>query len=212
MKRPEQLLMPDRSDFERDPIGYSSLAWHKWGIAQNLAGVEVDIEKPPTSEDLKSPALWLTQAQAMAEAAKIIINNEPPFEHIHPAIRGVCDSQYSAVGLMLVGYSLEICLKAMIIIKKGILEYTAEEKYYKHHRLVELADFIPDLSEKDNAILECLTHFTYWAGRYPDPGSGRIGNAIEIFSISEKYQISAKDIFDTTMRISKKVNFIISEK
>ncbi len=60
----------------------------------------------------------------------------------------------------------------MLIIRKGIASYTADEKSYRHHRLVELSQFISDLSDKEKAILQALTHFTLWAGRYPDPGSG----------------------------------------
>jgi hypothetical protein len=102
---------------------------------------------------------------------------------------------------MLVGYSLEVCLKAMLIIQKGIDGYSADERKYKHHRLEELANFVPELSEKDKAILQALTHFVIWAGRYPDPGSGREAQAGDIFTVSEKHQISAKDLFDLAARV-----------
>ena len=104
---------------------------------------------------------------------------------------------------MLVGYSLEICLKAMLIIKQGISVYAGNEKTYSHHRLVDLASFIPNLNAKDKAILQVLSHFTVWAGRYPDPGSGRIDNVEEVFSLSEAYKISAKDLFELASRILK---------
>ena len=100
---------------------------------------------------------------------------------------------------MLVGYSLEICLKAMLIIRNGVENYS--EKTNMHHRLVDLADFIDGLSEKDTAILKALTYFTYWAGRYPDPGSKRINEAKDVFDISENYQITAKDLFGLAGRV-----------
>ena len=157
--------------------------------------------KPPTSKELKSPLLWLAQAHAMAEAAKIVLLNEPELSHLPDSVKGVCDCQYCAVGLMLTGYSLEIALKAMLILKKGIDVYVSEEKKFKHHRLEELADIVPGLSKKDKAILRTLTHFVMWAGRYPDPGSGREENTEEIFSVSEKYQISANDVFKLSAQI-----------
>jgi hypothetical protein len=201
MKTIEQHLAPNRNGFESDPFGYSALAWQKWGMAQTVAGFPVDITKPPTSEDLKSPLLWLSQAHAMSEAAVAVIGREPNLSHIPLMTKGVCHSQYFAVALMLVGYSLEICLKGMLIIKLGIEGYTAEEKKYHHHKLDELSAFVPGLSERDRAILKVLTHFVSWAGRYPDPGSGRESNTEEIFTLSEKHQISGNDLFALSARI-----------
>lgn len=197
----ENRIHPNRHSFAADPFGYSSSAWIKWGMAQTLAGFPVDISKPPTAEDLKSPILWLTQAEALTQAALTVLRHEPSFETMTPYTKGVCDAQYCAVGLMLVGYSLEVCLKAMSILQSGVIEYMAKEKSFYHHNLVELAKFVPNLNNKDKAILQTLTHFTLWAGRYPDPGSRRIGDAEEVFTISEKYKVAAKDLFELAGRV-----------
>jgi hypothetical protein len=117
-------------------------------LAQTIAGFPKDISKPPKNDDLKSPVLWLTQAHAIAEAARILVQNEPELDHLPVFVKGVCDSQYCAVALMLVGYSLEVCLKSMIIISKGIDAYTAEEKHYRHHKLERLAEFLPGFKQK----------------------------------------------------------------
>ena len=198
---PQEFMAANKERFGQDPFGYSALAWYKWGMAQALAGYNVDPTKPPSGSDLKSPILWLCQAQALTEAATVVLRNTPSWERMPDTVKGVCDSQYCAVGLMLVGYSLEICLKAMLIISKGVSAYTADEKKYHHHRLQDLADFVPDLSAKDKAILRGLTHFVTWAGRYPDPGSGREDNAEEIFSLSEKHKVAAKDMFALAARV-----------
>lgn len=63
----------------------------------------VDMSKPPTSEDLKSPILWMTQAHAMAEAAQIVLRNKPELGPLPIFVKGVCDCLYCVVGLMLVG-------------------------------------------------------------------------------------------------------------
>lgn len=112
---------------------------------------------------------------------------------------------------MLVGLSLEICLKAMLIIREGIDQFTKYENTKKHHRLHELSSFIPWLTEKDKAILECLTHFIYWAGKYPDPGSGRVKDAVTIFEVSERHQISAKELFTLSARVMGHVHEVVSE-
>lgn len=198
-------ISPNRDKFGADPFGYSALAWHRWVIAQEIAGFPGDPTKAPTSEDLKSPILWLSQAHALSEAAVAVIRATPNLEHMPLLTRGVCDSQYCAVGLMLVGYSLEICLKAMLILQMGVEAYTAEEQKHKHHNLVKLSRFIPGLNEKDEATLTLLTHFLMWAGRYPDPGSGREDDAALIFRLSEQHQISARDLFTLVSRVMQHV-------
>ena len=197
------MIEPNRKLFSADPFGYSALAWQKWAMAQSLAGFVVDPETPPTSAELKSPVLWLAHANALSEAAKAMLDKEPTWESMPVLLRGVCDTQYCAVALMLVGYSLETCLKAMLIMKVGIEAYAAEEKRYLHHRLEDLASFIPEFDEKDKAILRALTHFTMWAGRYPDPGTGREGNAKQIFAESENHQIAGRDLFGLATRVMK---------
>ena len=111
---------------------------------------------------------------------------------------------------MLVGYSLEICLKGMLIIRLGVDEYIKQERQHKHHDLVKLSGFIPNLSPKDQATLALLTHFLVWAGRYPDPGSGREQNAKLLFDLSEKHQIAAKDVFDISARVMQHVATLIA--
>jgi hypothetical protein len=202
-------LQPNKALFEQDPFGYSTSAPLRWAIAQNLAGLPIDPNNPPANQDLKSPVLWLSQAHAMAQAGISVIRSEPDLTQMPNIIHGICDSQYRAVGLMLVGYSLEICLKAMLIIRNGIEAYTKNEKAYKHHKLEELSNFIPNLSEKEKAILRLLTYFVYWAGRYPDPGSSRQEETGAIFKMSEQYKISAKDLFGLAGRVMQHAKEVI---
>lgn len=208
---PQELLRPSKDGFERDPFGYGALAWHKWAIAQNLADYSVDVEAGPTEEDLKSPVLWLSHAHAMTEAARVLLQGKPNLEVMPESVRGACHCQYHAVALMLVGYSFEICLKAMLIIKKGIAAYQAEEKKHHHHNLGKLASFVPDLTAKDQATLQALSHFVRWAGRYPDPGFGNLSHAEEIFTLSEGHQVSANELFRLAARIMAHSNTVIAE-
>jgi len=203
-------MQPKTPKFGEDPFGYSALAWHKWGLFAAANGFPIDITKPPTTEDLKNPVLWLCHARALSEAACCLVKNPPTFAHLPlVSLREICDSQYHAVVLMLVGYSLEVCLKAMILIKLGVDEFTKQEKSHFHHRLEELSKFIPGLNDKDRAILKCLSYFIVWAGRYPDPGSKRVNNAVDVFEISEQYKICAKDLFQLAARIMRHVQTVI---
>lgn len=175
-------------------------------------GFDVDPTKPPTSDDLKSPLLWLTQAEAMSQAAYVLVQNEPSFDNIPAEVRGICDSQYCATALMLVGYSLEVCLKAMIILREGVAAYAEAEVERKnqHHNLPDLAGFIDDLSAKDLAILEMLAHFVYWAGRYPDPGIKGIAKHEAIFELAEGHQISARALFTLAAKVMGHTRKLIS--
>ena len=201
-KTPHEMLMPNRNSFRADPFGYSISASSRWALAQHVVGgLDTDPTKPPTTLDLKCPVLWLLQAQALTEAATRVLKTEPEWENVPVCLKGVCDSQYCAAGLMLVGYSLEVCLKAMLVLTKGAEAYALAEKAHKTHDLVKLADLIPGLGEKDKAILEELTLFVLWAGRYPDPGSGREKEIERVFTLTEKHQIAARDLFGLAARV-----------
>jgi hypothetical protein len=147
-------MLPSRKQFFQDPGGYSRSAWMRWAMIASVNGAELDASKQPTSEDLKNPLLWLTQAEAMSQAAFVLLQTEPSFGNVPAEMRGICDSQYCAVALMLVGYSLEVCLKAMIIVKDGVETYSEAEKKYLTHNLKKLATFVGDLDAKDLATLE----------------------------------------------------------
>lgn len=208
----ESQISPNPDGFDKDPIGYSALAWHKWGMAQTMAGFPVDITRAPTPDELKSPVLWMTHAHALSEAAAAVIRCEPNLEHMTIYTKGVCHCQYHAVALMLVGLSLETALKAMLLILEGVERFTEREKDRRHHRLHELSDFVPNLSVRDRAILECLTHFIYWAGKYPDPGTKQNSNATSVFDISEKYKVPAKELFALATRIMGYASELIDQR
>jgi hypothetical protein len=204
------LRLPDPDAFAKDPFGYSSLAWHKWGTIRTLNGFHIDISKHPTAEDLKDPLLWLTHASALAEAATCLVRVHPVFSQFPSSLQTISHSQYYAVALMLVGYSLEVSLKAMLLMRLGVDEFLAQEKKFLIHELNDLSDFITDLSAKDRAILSCLTHFVKWAGRYPDPGARRLDSAIDVFSLSETHRITAKDVFELSGRVMRHANYVVS--
>jgi hypothetical protein len=190
-----------RDRFSADPFGYSAFARQRWGIARSVSGFPTDTSKPPTAEELKDPILWVSQAYALSEAAVTVLKNKPEFKAIPAELRGACDSQYCSAGLMLVGYSLEICLKGLRILRDGIEEYSKYERDYRHHNLLKLADFVPNISEKDRAILRLLTIFVYWAGRYPDPGTDKENEMEEIFTLAETHHVSAADLFNLSGRV-----------
>lgn len=202
-------MLPDRHSFNQDPGGYSRSAWPRWAMLLAANGADTDPTKPPTSNDLKDPVLWLAQAEAMTQAATVLLRQEPKFDNMPIEIRGICDTQYCAVALMLIGYSLEVCLKAMILLQGGVDAYSEAEKKYQHHDLQKLANFMSHLGSKELAILELLTHFVYWAGRYPDPGRKGIDKHEQIFDLSETHQITAHDVFTLASKVMRHVKTLV---
>jgi hypothetical protein len=89
----------------------------------------------------------------------------------------------------------------MLIIKNGTEAYMKEERRHHHHRLEELAEIVPDINQKDRAILRNLSRFVAWAGRYPDPGAGRLKDVEEIFAEAELHRVSASDLFHLAGRV-----------
>ncbi|MBC8879937.1 MULTISPECIES: hypothetical protein [Pseudomonas] len=211
MTSTSKLLPAGRQDFAKDPFGYSALGPMKWGHACMVAGVNNHSSALSPSDILKNPILWLTQAQAMSDAAFAVLSTEQSFQNMPAPVRGICESQYCAIVLMLVGYSLEISLKAMLIVQKGITGYTEIENKIRHHRLEDLASFIPELTKKDKAILRGLTHFVSWAGRYPDPGSGREDNIEQIFDLGEKHQVTGHDLFKLAAHIMQHTKNVVEQ-
>ncbi|HCG7362904.1 hypothetical protein BTO19_25185 [Vibrio parahaemolyticus] len=202
----------DREAFGRDPFGYGAGGVFEWQMIEAMhSGGDFDPFKVPENKHLKSPILWLTQAEALSQAAHTLFKNEPEFETMPVLVRSICDRQYCGVGLMLLGYSLEIVLKAMLIMKHGVDGYTEIEKKHRHHRLHDLVNIIPNMDKRERAVLRGLTHFVYWAGRYPDPGTDKGEETLNIFELSEKYKISAHMLFTVSAKVMSYAHKISEE-
>lgn len=211
MARQRTVLPTGRENFAQDPFAHSALGAMKWETASLYAGYPIDPSVTTLSEQLKNPVLWMTQAHAMSEAASAVLLKGQSFAEMPLSVRAVCESQYCAIAMMLIGYSLEVSLKAMIIVEKGIEGYAQMGKKTMHHRLDDLASSLPDLSKKDKAILLGLSHFVSWAGRYPDPGTGREHKLYEIFDLGEKHQVTAFDLFNVSSRVMRHAQTIVSQ-
>lgn len=189
-----------RKMFSDDPFGYSTLAFQQWRLLLAKSGVTHDYVPEPSEKDLMSPVLWICHAQALADAARTLVETKPSND-LPEGFHEICHSQFHAIAIMLVAYSIETCLKALLILNAGVDEFISQEHAYKTHNLQRLADFIPDLTSKERAILQNLTHFSEWAGRYPTPGSTKLCKYSEIDAISRKHRITAGDTFSLASKI-----------
>lgn len=202
---------PKRQKFAGDPLGYCASAWPQWALVQERAGGPPANPFGPTSADLSAPVLWLSHARALSTAAQALLGEEPEFEMMPTEIKAICDAQYCAVALMLIGYGLETSLKGMLILKKQFDPGAKSGSKYRHHRLEELADFVPGLDEKDKAMLRSLRRYVEWAGRYPAPHPGREDEVPQIFGESERFQISGRDLINLAERVMGHARKVVDE-
>jgi hypothetical protein len=80
-----------------------------------------------------------------------------------------CDPSLTACSLMLGGFVIENLLKG-IIAKKNLVPLVNGIPKFKHHTLIQLAtDAGVAISPDEEILLQRLTEFILWKGRYPAP-------------------------------------------
>ncbi|MFQ2771272.1 hypothetical protein ACK3Y4_11120, partial [Aeromonas caviae] len=76
-------LEADRNKFKKDPLSYSAQGFLQWRMIESMVtNSDFDPYTPPTNEILKNPILWISQAEALTQAAVTIIKSEPKFENM----------------------------------------------------------------------------------------------------------------------------------
>lgn len=191
-----------RKKFERDPFGYGIAAHQFLATETRSSGIPDTFLVHPSNLDLREPALWLSAAFALAEAARTVIFNDPKLEMMPEHAHNSIDCQYRGAGLMLLGYSLEVCLKGILIHTCGVDQYSSNERRHKHHKLERLADFVPDIGIKERVILRLLTDYVEWAGRYPDPGGDQAFKVSEVYLAAKKHRVTLADVFALGHRVT----------
>jgi hypothetical protein len=82
------------------------------------------------------------------------------------------DSSLWSVSMLLLAYAIESLVKVYLV-KSGVSlvnQNGALQGKFKTHKLRKLAEYAKlDLPAADLKILDCLTHFLEWRGRYPIP-------------------------------------------
>lgn len=125
-----------------------------------------------------SPAHWIIRADTLKSAADLL--NAKWMENIvdsaGPLLRGEIPEWYDQFknlnfpGYMLAGLSIECVLKAHIAHSDP--DFVDEHNYKgpKSHNLLELSKSAGvELSDEDLALLDRLSIFVVWAGKYPIP-------------------------------------------
>ncbi len=140
-------------DFPTDPM-----IWRNWFAA-----------------DLNTPGLWISSAQDLLDFIRHAI---PPLTEAWRALSEKTKATPSPVHihrvfLLLAAYAFENLLKAMIVALAGWRDEDIKgsiPKELKTHDLLFLADQARlKLSVDERELLERLSEFAYWRGRYPAP-------------------------------------------
>lgn len=120
----------------------------------------------------------------------------------------------SAVAMMLGALSIENLLKA-ICIKKLSPPFTDRGKFslntHDLHKLANLADI--EFTKEENVLLERLTHFISWSGRYPIPLLSE-GMLPRVYPSGEAYPLNIIKVpadFVEVMDFAKKIRKLIPD-
>ena len=199
--------------FGSSPFGYSLGAYTTWIQILDNKGIEHPYKLDEIDKySLKNTVLWSSQASALGQAGISLIKENPDLSGVPNDTKELYLRQYCGVGLMLVGYSMELTLKTIILVKEGKEKYIDEHEHKVGHNLNKLEDYILDLTKKQKNILNILKFYVKWAGRYPDPGTGKESQLHEINNLCDKYEITAGDLFTLCQKISEFLNHVIQKK
>ena len=125
------------------------------------------------------PGWWLLDATGLYAAAEALAaaSVEAPDYSDVSGLDCYHDTRIKAASLMLLGMSVEVILKGIIYFaKKYNPELLArwdvsdnnQELLFKHD-LLKLSDSLAPLDQRTLTMLEVLTQFITWSGRYPSP-------------------------------------------
>lgn len=137
--------------------------------------------------EIREPRVWVDKAQLLKSSAdflfdealvyqnKVYASEKTYFDASHEE---VLKSHYLTVSMMLYGYSLECELKAILAYKhkedsneEVIKRYFKHDLEWLHTKVTEEVSpkYFVDVTVEDTYLLDRLTTFSTWAGRYPVP-------------------------------------------
>ena len=182
-----------------------------WDIIQDVHGFDERVANTPESEKITSPILWLLRALALEHAAVSLIKSDVDWSlSTAELFDGIVDRYFRSTGLMLIALSLEVSLKTVIYYDDYIdrrdedISRKKVTKIIHSHDLVKLASRFEKLSYRETIVLKILTEFSLWADRYPGPKQKNIDKVEELFSLSEKHELTMRDILDVASGIIKR--------
>ncbi len=131
--------------------------------------------------NLREPKLWIYHAEALRRTAEVVWEafraakfknlDELEAEALAEANRWI-DIRLDRPFLMLAGLAIEALSKALYLKKHSTTNWTTDtlkEKIASHNSLHLLDQCGVPLDDSDRDLIERLTDFVEWAGRYPAP-------------------------------------------
>ena len=132
------------------------------------------------SSEAKYPATWVIRAQFLKESAEKITFTEPGNSHL------------ARVNFMLLGMALESLIKGHMVFRGiQVIEEkrgsTHIKKVFKSHDIHKLAKKIEcpalPITDQEYEILEKLSYFIKWIGRYPVPTNAQGMGPLQVSSL-----------------------------
>ena len=137
------------------------------GVSFNMKNLWNNKQQESTfCSEAKHPASWVIRSRFLKESADKVAFTESSNSHL------------AWINFMLLGMALESLIKGHMVFR-GIQVIESKrgstyiKKVYRNHNIHKLAKKIEcpalPITEKEYKILEKLSHFIKWAGRYPVP-------------------------------------------
>ncbi len=115
--------------------------------------------------DAKEELYWIYSAGSLWRSALILLEKEKGRKHIS----GIVEPHLIHVAIMLCGYALENLIKGALVCTGKVLDKNGNFCHASHdlQKLFRKLEF--ELSEKEIQILNIITYYVLWLGRYPIP-------------------------------------------
>ena len=137
------------------------------------------------------PGAWIAQAQSLLRAYRILMAQSKidvaeaevglqkmstEMAAANEIVPEAYDASVAAQAWMLAGFSIEVSLKGLIVLKAN---QTPGTTLRFSHDLIELArDADVPLSREEQVLCDVLTEITVWRGRYPIPMEKRAADLV----------------------------------
>ena len=136
--------------------------------------------------EIRNPRVWVDKSQLLKSSADSLFEEALVYQnkvyasekaYLNAPREEVLKSHYTTISMMLYGYSLECVLKAILLYKHRENSNEELRRYFKHdlewlHTKVaeEVSPkYFSDVTDEDTYLLDRLTTFSIWSGRYPIP-------------------------------------------
>lgn len=142
--------------------------------------------------DANEEILWVYSASSLWKSANILLAQDKKRKHVG----GAREPFLFPVSFMLVGFAIENLIKAILAKDKRIVKGDQIRKSMATHDLSKLFSHIGfELNSSEREVVNILTVFSKWAGRYPIPKSADKMIPYGLYRIGRNVKKNSRGVF-----------------